>query len=231
MDGTQMQGLIPPMLSEILIIANIVLSLIMLAALIYLWTTRGNEAQFKRLDTRIKKFSDTVKSLEDAIQNLKPQKIIEMPAVAPFGINLGAVRDTDSESVIDISDSQKNFVDGYNKVAANVNSDACQSFVTANKLRLFVYDSVMTFLSTVELEDSNYWAWKIPEQNLYAVVPNPLIPCTEEIHEQGGLKIFFETNFKGGICKIYYVQMPALFTENSNGNWIMRKLGSLILKG
>ena len=231
MEGTQMQGLIPPMVSEILIIANIVLSLIMLAGLIYLWTTRGNEAQFNRIDARIKKFSDTVKSLEDAIQNLKPQKVLEMPAVAPFGINLGEVRDTETESVIEIPESQKNFVAGYNKVAADVNSDACQSFVTANKIRLLIYDSVINFLSTVELEDSNYWAWKIPEQNLYAVVPNPLIPCTEEIHEQGGLKVFFETNFKGGVYTIYYVQMPALFTENSNGNWIMRKLGSLILKG
>ena len=108
---------------------------------------------------------------------------------------------------------------------------ACEKFVDDNGLKMLMYGGMMTFMQAVDVEESNYWAWKIPEtQNQYAVVPNPMKPCDDDIYSRGGLKETFASNYKNGTYKKYAVTLPAIFLCSAGENWHLKQPGTLNLE-
>ena len=108
---------------------------------------------------------------------------------------------------------------------------ACQKFVEDNGLRMLKYAGMMNFIPALDVEDSNFWLWKIsPDLNQYAVVPNPMKPCDNELYERGGLKIVFAMNYKDGIYKKYVVDTPAIFTIDNSNQWKLQDPGVVDLE-
>ena len=64
----------------------------------------------------------------------------------------------------------------------------------------------------------------------YAVVPNPLNPCDEELHEFGGMKEVYALNYQGGVYKKYIVKLPAILTSDPLKGWELKDTGVVNLE-
>lgn len=232
MEETTVQGFFPPMMSDMLIMLSIVLNVILMFAVAYLMLTRNQDGKFRQLDDRIKRVANDLKILDEKVRGMKPPKKVDtVPDAQPFGINPNAPREDPS----DVSGIWKRFVDNYNFLAASMmvpgQLKACQKFVEDNGLRMLNYAGMMNFIPALDVEDSNFWLWKIsPDLNQYAVVPNPMKPCDNELYERGGLKIVFAMNYKDGIYKKYVVDTPAIFTIDNSNQWKLQDPGVVDLE-
>ena len=80
------------------------------------------------------------------------------------------------------------------------------------------------------MKDSAYWAFKCGADE-FAVVPNPMNPCDEELFDHGGLKEIFDNNYVEGIYRKYFVKIPALFDlEPGEDGWHLKKNGVVNLE-
>lgn len=134
----------------------------------------------------------------------------------------------------------KQFVDDYNNLAASMDvpraMQACENFVKTHNLATLIYyerDKVtdqMKFVMVKEVHQSVYWAKMVPgETGRYVVVPNPLATYNNDLHENGGMKETFASNYeKGGLYRQYQVKLPAMF-KATLGNWRVDKPGLLRL--
>lgn len=134
----------------------------------------------------------------------------------------------------------KQFIDDYNNLAASMNvpraMQACENFVKIHKLATLIFyerDKVtdqMKFAMVKEVMQSVYWAKMVPgEAGRYVVVPNPMAAYTSDLHDNGGMKETFASNYeKGGLYHQYQVKLPAMF-KATLGNWRVDKPGLLRL--
>ena len=107
---------------------------------------------------------------------------------------------------------------------------ACQKFIDDNDLSTIKFGMTGNFLPAVTVNDSNLWAWKTTTANTYAVVPNPMKPCTGELYEEDGMKSIFAMNFQNGIYKKYIVKVPAIFTIDEKNRWKLKDPGVVDLE-
>lgn len=225
------QGLFPPLMSDMMTLLSIALNILLMFAVAYLWATRNAGNNLKDVEEKIKKQANRIKKLEESVQEIKPHKVVDTVIEAePFGIKPNEPREEPMD--ISVIGLQK-FIEAYNHIAASMSVPgqlkACEKFVGDHGLRMLLYGGVMTFLPALDVEESNYWAWKIPEeQHLFAVVPNPMKPCDSNLNERGGLKMTFTTNFQDGVYKKYTVDTPAIFSDEGN-TWHLRNPGVLDL--
>ena len=226
-----------------LIILSLALNLVLLFGFAFLWATRRREEQVTALEKSVQKLSNNVKQLEKRIEEKNPRVVHTLPDMKPFGMDF----DEDSvderkaaQAAAAVSDERgeyaelwEKFVEGYNLLAASMNVpkqlEACEKFVYDNSLRMLLYGGAMNFLPAIEVSESNYWAWKIPDtKNIYAVVPNPMRPCDKVVYESGGLKQIFNADYNGGVFRKYIVERPAIFVSTSN--WQLQDRGKLELE-
>lgn len=231
MEDMAAQGILPPIMTDMLLMLNLVLSVILMFAVAYLLMTRQQNDKIRKINDRLKKISNELKLLDGKIRDMKPpRKVDSVPAAEPFGINPNEPREEMSES----SGVWRRFVEDYNHIAASMQVPgqlkACQKFVEDNGLRLLQYSGMMNFTPALDVEESGYWLWKFPDSNQYAVVPNPMKPCTEEVYERGGLKIVFAMNYKDGIYKKYVVDTPAIFSIDGANHWQVKDPGVIDLE-
>ena len=235
MTETAAQGILSPVLSDALLFLNLALSVILLFAFAYLWTTRHQTGEIAQLKDRVKKISGDLKSLEEKVQEIKPQKKIEtVPAPEAFGLDFNQRKEKAAAPKIPVgAQVWSKFIDDYNHIAGSMlvpgQAQACQKFVEENGLRMMMTGVTGNFLGTNSVDESNFWAWKIPESKTYAVVPNPMKPCTGELYEEGGLKNIFAMNFENGIYKKYEVKVPAIFTTDDKNHWQLKDPGVIEL--
>lgn len=233
MTETAAQGIISPVLSDSLLFLNIALNVILLFAFAYLWTTRHQTGEISQLKDKVKKLSNDLKLLEERFQELKtPKKVETVPEPEPFGFNFNKKKEAAAPPAPKIpSGSQvwSKFVNDFNYIAASMmvpgQEKACQKFVDENDLSTIKFGFTGNFLPAVTVGDSNLWAWKMPDAKSYAVVPNPLKPCTGELYEESGMKSIFAMNFQNGIYKKYIVKAPAIFTVDERNHWALKDPG------
>ncbi len=132
------------------------------------------------------------------------------------------------------------FIDKYNALAANMDvprvMEVCEGFVKQNRLATLVFaerdklTDQMKFAIVEKVPQSVYWAKMIEgEVGRYVVVPNPMVKYDNDLHENGGMKETFASNYaKGGHYNRYQVKLPALFRAKL-GNWRIDKPGLLEL--
>ncbi len=221
---------------HMMVILSLTLNVILLFAFAYLIATRGQNDNSLKLQTDIKKLSNDLKLLDSKVKDLQPKRAVtELPQVEAFG-GFKAEEpppEIPEDSGIDFS-AMNPFVDAYNLLAASMSvpkqRQACEKFIKDNDLKMIRYGGMMNFLQAVDVEESNYWAWKIPNQkNLYAVVPNPMIPCDREVYERGGMNTTFEANYKDGVYARYVVLSPAIFAVDNANAWKIENVGELNL--
>lgn len=132
------------------------------------------------------------------------------------------------------------FIDSYNELAANMDvprvMEACENFVKQNRLAMLIFaerdklTDQMKFAIVEKVAQSVYWAKMVEgEVGRYVVVPNPMAKYENDLHENGGMKETFASNYaKGGHYHQYHVKLPALFRAKL-GNWRIDKPGLLEL--
>ena len=243
METVEAQALLTQDTANMLIILSLALNLVLLFGFAFLWATRRREEQVTALEKSVQKLSNNVKQLEKRIEEKNPRVVHTLPDMKPFGMDF----DEDSvderkaaQAAAAVSDERgeyaelwEKFVEGYNLLAASMKVpkqlEACEKFVYDNSLRMLLYGGAMNFLPAIEVSESNYWAWKIPDtKNIYAVVPNPMRPCDKVVYESGGLKQIFNADYNGGVFRKYIVERPAIFVSTSN--WQLQDRGKLELK-
>lgn len=223
-----------------LIILSLALNLVLLFGFAFLWATRRRELEVTNLENSVQKLANAVKRLEKRIEEKNPRVVHTLPDMKPFGM------DFDENSVEERKATQasaaendeygnlwEKFVAGYNMLAGSMNVpkqlEACEKFVYDNNIRMLLYGGAMNFLPAIEVSESNYWAWKIPDtKNIYAVVPNPMRPCDKVVYESGGLKQIFDMDYTGGVFRKYVIERPATFISGSS--WQLQDRGRLELE-
>lgn len=230
-----------------LVILSLAMNVVLMFAFAYLLATRNSGgSQNLKLEADIKKLSNDLKLLDRKVNDMRPPKVVDtLPEIAPFGMGGGASTansaaatpapsTSDSGVSIDSAEWSK-FVEDFNLLAGSMDVpkklQACEKFVKEHKVQLLVYSGMMNFMRTNDVDESNYWAWKMTESNnIYAVVPNPAHPCDNDTYERGGLNTTFEMEYKGGTYTKYVVEIPAIFSANEADVWKLENIGRLDVK-
>ena len=221
--------------SEALNFLSLGLSVVLLFAVAYLWSSNSNKAaELERIKADVQRMKKTLNTLQEKINQIREPKVIsEVPQVEPFGIDLSEPLPMRITPLAP-QDPWLNFVDDYNKLAEEMKKPGqlmrCEKFVRNNKLRILTYGGALTFRPAIDVKDSGYWAFKC-ELDEYAVVPNPMHPCDEELLDHGGMKEIFALNYADGIYRKYFVKLPALFTLEANEDgWRLKNPGVVNLE-
>ena len=228
------ESMVSPMFSNALNFLALGLSLVLLFVVAYLWSSNNNKsAQLERIQSELKRMKRSLDRLEEKVSQMRePQVISEVPQVEPFGLDLTEPMDSRITPLAP-QDPWLNFVDEYNKLAEAMKNHGqlmrCEKFVRQNKLRILTYGGAMTFRPAIDVKDSAYWAFKC-ELDEFAVVPNPMNPCDEELYEHGGIKEIFDLDYDEGVYRKYVVKLPSIFELDENGVWKMKKPGALDLE-
>ncbi|MBR2775076.1 MAG: hypothetical protein IKD73_08845 [Selenomonadaceae bacterium] len=210
------------------------LGVVLLFAVAYLWSSNSNKtAELERIQTELKRMKKTLTTLQEKVNQIREPKVIsEVPQAEPFGLDLS---EPQSSSITPLApqDPWLNFVDDYNKLAEVMKNPGqlmrCEKFVREHKLRILTYGGAMTFRTAIDVKDSGYWAFKC-ELDEYAVVPNPMNPCDEELHEHGGMREIFALNYQDGVYRKYFVKLPAIVNLNGDGTWQIKNPGVVNLE-
>ena len=224
----------PTVLSDALNFLGLGLSIVLLLAVAYLWSSNSRKsAQLVKIQTDLQKVQKKLSTLEEKVSQIREPKVIsDVPQVEPFGLNLDEPRDL---KITPLAPQKPwmNFVEDFNKFADTLAAPGqlkkCEKFVRDNKLKILTYGSSMTFRPAIDVKDSIYWAFK-SSGNEYAVVPNPLNPCDEELHEFGGMKEVYSLNYQNGVYKKYIVKLPAMLTSDPVKGWELKDTGVVDLE-
>ena len=217
------------MFSDALNFLSLGLGVVLLFAVAYLWSSNSNKtAELEGIQSELKRMKKTLSKLEDKVNVMREPKVVdEVPQAEPFGIDLTEPVETRITPLAP-QEPWLNFIDEYNKLAAEMQNPGqlmkCEKFVRNNKLRILTYGGALTFRPAIDVKDSDYWAFKC-ELDEYAIVPNPMNPCDEELHEHGGLKEIFALNYQSGVYRKYFVKLPALFNLGADNTWQIKNPG------
>lgn len=118
-------------------------------------------------------------------------------------------------------------------------AELCQPIVDKYALHLLVCTDhsatengkTMPKFATVEdINEATFWAYDIPGQpNDFAIIPSPMFPYDQKMHDEAGMKETFATRYEAG--KSYdklTVDMPALFSLHKD-KWHIEQPGLLKL--
>ena len=227
------EAVVSPMFSLLNFLA-LGLGVVLLFAVAYLWSSNSNKsAELERIRAELTRMKKTLSRLEDKVSQMRePQVISEVPQAEPFGLDLS---EPSSQRMTPLApqDPWLSFIDDYNKLADLMKNPGqqmrCEKFVRENKLRILTYGGAMTFRHAIDVKDSGYWAFKC-ELDEYAIVPNPMNPCDEELHDHGGMKEIFALNYQDGVYRKYFVKLPAIFNLDEDGVWQLKNPGVVNLE-
>lgn len=229
------ESMLSPMVSNVLNFLALGLSVVLLFAVAYLWSSNSNKtAQIELLLSELKKLKKSHSKLEEKVNQIRePQVVAEVPQAQPFGIDLSSNEFPSGISSIIMQEPWTDFIEDYNDLAADMSAPGklkkCENFVREYKLRVLTYGGSMTFRPAIDVKDSSYWAFKCSGEE-FAVVPNPMNPCDEELHEHGGIKEVFALNYQNGVYRKYSVKFPSIFTCEPSEGWKLKNTGVVNLE-
>ena len=130
------------------------------------------------------------------------------------------------------------FLADYNLLAASLDGpqsqEACDRFFALHQLKgLICLDPAAQeggkpapkFVEVAQAAKSAYWALSIGEgDKQFAIVPNPVKGYTKNLHEKGGMKETFASNFEEKDAPRVQVKLPALFSHEA-GAWKITQPG------
>ena len=230
-----MEGaMVSPLFSSALNFLALGLSVVLLFAVAYLWSSNSHKsAEIARIQTELNRVKKNLTTLETKVSQLREPKIVsDVPQVEPFGIDLSEpekIRITPLEP----PKPWLNFVEDFNKLAGDPDARGyikkCERFIKENKLKILTYGGTMTFRPAIDAKDSLYWAFKCAGEE-YAVFPNPMNPCDENLYEFGGMKEIYAVNFEDGVYRKYIVKQPAIFVQDPLKGWMLKNSGVVNLE-
>ena len=228
------EAMVSPMMASALNFLALGLSVVLLFVAAYLWSSNSTKsAQIAQLQSDVQTMKRKLNRVEEKVNQFKePTVVSEVPQVEPFGLDLSEPRPLNVTPLAP-QDPWIDFVSDYNKLAIEMSKPGqltrCEQFVREHKLRALTYGGSMTFRPAIDVRDSSYWAFKLSGEE-FAVVPNPMNPCDEELHDHGGLKEIYALNYQGGTYKKYSVKLPAIFESSHEKGWTLKNPGVVNLE-
>jgi len=228
------EAMVSPMISSALNFLALGLSVVLLFVAAYLWSSNSNKsAQIAKLQSDVQTMKKKLSRVEEKVNQLRePTVVSEVPQVEPFGLDLSEPRPLNITPLAP-QDPWMDFVADYNKLAVEMAKPGqltrCEQFVREHKLRALTYGGAMTFRPAIDVRDSSYWAFKCAGEE-FAVVPNPMNPCDEELHEHGGMKEIYALNYQNGVYRKYSVKLPAIFEHDHEKGWTLKNPGVVNLE-
>ena len=228
------EAVVSSSMAGILNILALGLSVLLLLVVAYLWSTNSRQdAELQRIQTDVQRLRKKVTALEEKVSQIRePQVVADVPQVEPFGIDLSEP-ETSRITPLAPQIPWLNFIEDFNKLAAEPDARGfikkCERFINENKLKILTYGGTMTFRPAIDAKDSLYWAFKCSGEE-YAVFPNPMNPCDENLYEFGGMKEIYAINFESDVYRKYIVKQPALFVQDPLKGWMLKKPGVVNLE-
>lgn len=196
--------------------------------------------QVQGFDARIQAIEEQAKQLAAAIEALSAH-----PAAAPEPASEPEPEpEIDLDALLESKPIWQDLLDDYHALreifSPERGAELCQPFIDKYSLHLLICSDhaaiengkTMPKFETVEdLNEATFWAYDIPGQpGDYAVLPSPMFPYDQKMHEESGMKETFAARYEEG--KSYdrlMVDMPALFSLNK-GKWNIEQPGLLNLE-
>ena len=222
-------------LSDALNFLSLGLSVVLLFAVAYLWSSNSRKsAQLQQVQSDLQKVKKKLSALETKVNEIREPKVVsDALQVEPFGLDLDEPRETRVATPLAPQNPWLNFIKEYNEFAEALASPGqlkkCEKFVRDNKLKILTYSSGMTFRPAIDVKDSIYWAFK-GNGGEFAVVPNPMNSCDEELYEFSGMKDIYAMNYQGGAYSKYFVKLPAIFISDPVSGWMLKDTGVVNLE-
>ncbi len=231
-------GFLPPVLGDILGILSLVLSVLLMCVVAWLWLSGQQQKtalkKISRLTTEVAQLSKRISELESRLN----------PTVAPAPEPEQKKTQENSPSPAGKKEAVwQSFLENFNHLAHSIDipaaDKACANFIAMNKLTLLYCQNhaansngnpAPEFATAKNMESSTFWAYLLPgSADRYAVVPNPLNPYQQELHEEGGMKETFASNYELGTCRHMAVKLPALL-RNNGSEWMIDQPGVIHLE-
>lgn len=238
-------GLFPPMIAHVVLILVGAISVVALVGIAYNYSiiigNRGRMAKVDELEQEVKSLQREMKEIRERVNKAQLKDAVPIDKGVPVSA-VNVAKPAADERQLKQEVWQK-FVDDYNNLANSMNvpkaAEACENFVRTNKVHLLICvgpadpltgDNTPVYAPVDKVEESNYWAWDVPGQpEDFAVVPNPMVEYTEDLHHHGGMKETFASNFEKASCKQIQVKLPAHFTQRL-GAWKIVQPGVIRVK-
>lgn len=194
--------------------------------------------QVSLLEIRILQVEEQAKQFAVDIEALK-----EHPAAAPEP-EPEPEEEIDLDALLESKPIWQDLLDDYHALRETFSPERgvelCAPFIAKYGLHLLICSDhtavengkAMPKFETVEdLNDATFWAYDIPGQpNDFAVLPSPMFPYDQKMHEEAGMKETFAARYETG--KSYdrlTVEMPALFSLKGS-QWNIEQPGLLKLE-
>ena len=231
------EAVVSPMFSGALNFLALALSVILLFAVAYLWSSNSHKTEeLMKLQAEVRRMKKSLNALEERVRQFREPKVVsEALQAEPFGLDISEPR---IERITPLAPQVPwlEFLQEYSKIAemcVDPNTRGllkkCERFVKDNKLKVLTYGSNKIFRPAIDAKDSLYWAFRYAGEE-YAVVPNPMNPCDENFCEFGGLKEIFENDYVDGTYLKYIVKKPAVFLQDPVNGWMLKKTGVVNLE-
>lgn len=151
--------------------------------------------------------------------------------------------DLDLDALLDSKPIWQDLLDDYHALCDNFDrekgAELCMPIITKYGLHLLVCSdhaavengkAMPKFEEVEDLSEATFWAYDIPGQpDDFAVVPSPMFPYDQKLHESGGMKETFAARYEAGMTYDHVtVDMPALFSKR-NDKWNIEQPGLLRL--
>ena len=118
-------------------------------------------------------------------------------------------------------------------------AELCQPLIDKYALHLLICSdhaatengkTMPKFETVDDVNEATFWAYDIPGQpNDFAVIPSPMFPYDQKLHEEAGMKETFATRYEAGKSYDHLtVDMPALFSLRKD-KWNIEQPGLLKL--
>ena len=222
-------------LSSALNFLSLGLSVVLLFAVAYLWSSNSRKsAQLQQVQSDLQKVKKKLSALEGKVNEIRePTVVADVPQAEPFGLDLDEPREVRVATPLAPQNPWLNFIKEYNDFAEALASPGqlkkCEKFVRDNRLKILTYSSEMNFRPAIDVKDSIYWAFK-GNGSEFAVVPNPMNPCDDELYEFSGMKDIYAMNYQNGTYSRYFVKLPAIFISDHVNGWRLKDTGVVNLE-
>ena len=151
--------------------------------------------------------------------------------------------DIDLDALLESKPIWQDFLDDYHALretfAPERGAELCQPLIEKYSLHLLICSdhaavengkAVPKFEDVNDVSEATFWAYAVPGQpGDFAVVPSPMFPYDQKMHEEAGMKETFAVRYEGG--RSYdnlTVDMPALFSLRQE-KWHIEQPGLLQL--
>ncbi len=214
----------------------------------------GLKEQVGQLEIRIAQMEEQAKLFAADLDELKTRPVAAPPPApepepepepepAPEPASEPEEEEIDLDALLESKPIWQDLLDDYHAMRETFSpergAELCQPLIDKYALHLLICSdhaatengkTMPKFETVDDVNEATFWAYDIPGQpNDFAVIPSPMFPYDQKMHEEAGMKETFAVRYEEG--KSYdklTVDMPALFSLRKD-KWNIEQPGLLKL--